>query len=80
MTTVMRVGMIVWIVGLECRLGINIRRLNELLEELPQEMNSLRASATATLPSLPQDIPNLARKRALGNNGGSLADSALTNI
>ena len=54
MTTVLLVGMIVWIVGLECRLGINIRWLNELLEELPQEMNSLRASATATLPSLPR--------------------------
>jgi hypothetical protein len=72
--------MVVWIGGLEWRLWINNRRLNEFLEALPRQMNFLRASATATLPTRPQDASNLARKRVLGNNIGSLAsgiDSAL---
>jgi hypothetical protein len=82
MTTVLLIGMLIWIGGLEWRLWINIHRLNEHLEESPQQMNFLRASATATLPTRPQDAPNLARKRVLGNKIGSLAsgvDSALTN-
>jgi hypothetical protein len=57
MTTALLIGLLVWMVGLECRLWINIRRLNELLEELPQEMNFLRGSATATTTSRPQDAP-----------------------
>jgi len=81
MAPVSLIGMVVWIGGLEWRLSINIRRLNEFLEELPQQMNFLRASATATLPRRPQDAPNLARKRVLRNNIGSFAsgvDSDLT--
>ena len=66
MTTVLLIGMLVWIVGLECRLGINIRRLNELLEELPQEMKLLRASATSTPPSRPQEAPEFGVEAALG--------------
>ena len=80
MTTALLIGMVVWIGGLEWRLLINIRRLNEFLDA--QQMNSLRASATATLLTRPQDAPNLVRKRLRGNNIGSLAsgaDSALTN-
>jgi hypothetical protein len=40
MTTVLLIGLLVWMVGLESRLRANIHRLNELVEELPQEMKS----------------------------------------
>jgi hypothetical protein len=38
MTTVLLIGVLVWMVGVECRLWVNIHRLNEHLEELHQDM------------------------------------------
>jgi hypothetical protein len=38
MTTVLLIGLLVWMVGVEYRLWINIHRLNEHLEELHQKM------------------------------------------
>jgi hypothetical protein len=36
MTTVLLIGMLIWMVGVECRLWINTHRLNEHLETLHQ--------------------------------------------
>jgi hypothetical protein len=38
MTTVLAIGMLVWMVGVECRLWINTHRINEHLEELHHRM------------------------------------------
>jgi hypothetical protein len=70
MTTALLIGLLVWMVGLECRLWINIRRLNELLEELPQEMNFLRGSANAPTTSRPQDAPEFVTARSQKPSGG----------
>jgi hypothetical protein len=49
MTTVLLIGVLVWMVGVECRLWVNIHRLNEHLEELHQDMEGRALSRFALL-------------------------------
>jgi hypothetical protein len=41
MTTVLLVGLLGWVVGVECRLWVNVHRLNEHLEELHEKMDQV---------------------------------------
>jgi hypothetical protein len=61
MTTVLLIDLLLWMVGLECRLWINIHRLNEHPEELTQGMN-LQGFLPPPHPNCaPRTLPNLAR-------------------
>jgi hypothetical protein len=61
MTTALLVGFLVWMVGVEWRLWVNIHRLNEHLEELHQDMNFLTTSAATTPQSRPREAPEIWR-------------------
>jgi hypothetical protein len=59
MTTVLVIGVLIWMVGVECRLWVNIHRLNEHLEELHQEMDqvSFKTSGARCSPNQAEGEP-----------------------